>query len=287
MLHRALVSTFAIYLLATCTVVSANADIPRTADGKPDLNGVWQVLSRANNGLEAHAAQAAHALQPGPFGLVPAEEVVHLGAIAAVPPSLGVVDGGKIPYTAAGRAQKQENQKNWLRGDPEIKCYLPGVPRATYLPYPFQILHSDSAIFIAYEFAGAVRNLLLEDPGEAPVDSWMGQSYARWEGDTLVVEVTGQHGQAWLDRAGNHFSPQLKVTERYTLVNPHVIEYEATLEDPEVYTEPWTIRMPIYKRVGADDRLLQFKCVEFVEELLYGPLRKEPLNPDRRSPRED
>jgi hypothetical protein len=256
---------------------AAAQELPRLPSGKPDLNGVWQVLNSANFDLLAHSARAAMALEPGPFGAVPAREVVALGAVGAVPAGLGVVDGNEIPYTPEARQQQLHNQANWLSSDPEIKCYLPGVPRATYMPYPFQIFHSDAAIFIAYEYAGATRNLALRDPGEAPVDSWMGQSFATWDDDTLVVEVTGQNDQTWFDRSGNHHSDALKVTERYTLKNAHVMDYEATIQDPNVFTRPWTIRMPIYRRVGTDARLQQFKCVEFVEELLYGHLRKEPL----------
>jgi len=258
-------------------------DVPRLPSGKPDLNGVWQVLNTANYNLLAHPAKAALAMQPGPFGPVPAEEVVALGAVGAVPAGMGVVEGNEIPYTPEARETQIENQKNWLTEDPEIKCYLPGVPRATYMSFPFQFFQSEQALFIAYEYAGATRNLQLEDPGEAPVDSWMGQSYAWREGDTLVVEVTGQNDRTWFDRAGNHHSNALKVTERYTLQNAHVMHYEALIEDPQTFTRPWKISMPIYRRVGADARLQQFKCVEFVEELMYGHLRKEPIN-DRPSP---
>ncbi len=253
-------------------------DIPRTADGKPDFNGVWQVMNTANFNLLAHPAQAAQALTPGPYGSVPAKGVVALGAVGAVPAGLGVVEGDEIPYRPEAAAQQLENAANWLDEDPEIKCYLPGVPRATYLPHPFQIFQSESAMFIAYEYAGAVRNLFLEDPGEPPADSWMGQSHATWDGDTLVIEAIGFNDRTWFDRAGNHHSDALKVTERYTLESPHVIQYEATIEDPKVFTRPWTMRMPIYKRIGPDAQLQQFKCVEFVEELLYGHLRKEPIN---------
>lgn len=265
-------------LVLSAPLAAATDDIPRMPDGKPDLNGVWQVLNTANYDLLAHPAKAAMATRPGPYGPVPAREVLALGAVGAVPAGLGVVVGNEIPYTPEGRARQQQNHANWLREDPEVKCYLPGVPRATYLPFPFQIFHSESALFIAYEYAGATRNLYLEDPGEAPVDSWMGQSYARWEGDTLVVKVTGQNDRTWFDRAGNHHSAALEVTERYTPRNGHVMEYEALIEDPETFTRPWTIRMPLYRRVGADARLQQFKCVEFVEELLYGDLRKQPLD---------
>ena len=268
-------------------VLAANswaAELPRRADGKPDLNGVWQVLNSANYDLLAHQARPAMAMQPGPLGPVPASEVLALGAVGSVPAGIGVVVGNEIPYRPEARQRQQENQRNWLKCDPEIKCYLPGVPRATYMPLPFQIFHSDSALFIAYEYAGATRNLYLEDPGEAPVDSWMGQSWARWEGDSLVVEATGFNDQTWFDRSGNHHSSALKVTERYTLQNAHVMEYEATIEDPQTFTKPWTIRMPVYRRVGADARLQQFKCLPFVEELLYGHLRKQPIDPERPAP---
>ena len=269
-----------LYLLALCAVLVPAAlahDIPRRPDGKPDLNGVWQVMNTANYNLLAHSASAALATVDGPFGPVPAPEVVALGAVGSVPGGGGVVEGGEIPYTEAARAVQQENQANWLERDPEIKCYLPGVPRATYLPHPFQIFHSESAIFIAYAFAGATRNIYLEDPGEAPAESWMGQSFGYWEDDTLVVEVTGQNDRTWFDRSGNHHSEALKVTERYRFDGPDILLYEALIEDPKVFTRPWKISMPLYRRVGPDARIHQFKCVEFVEELMYGHLRKEPL----------
>jgi hypothetical protein len=248
----------------------------RTTDGKPDLNGVWQALNTANFGLEAHSARPAMALRAGPFGPVPAKEVVALGAVGAVPAGLGVVEGGAIPYKPEALAKKLDNQKQWLARDPEIKCFLPGVPRATYMPYPFQIFQSEKALLFAYEFAGAVRNIHLADPGPAPVDSWMGQSVGRWEGDTLVVEVTAQNDQTWFDRAGNHHSDELRVVERYTPTSAATMRYEAEIDDPQTFTRPWKIRMNLYRRVGEDAQLQQFKCVEFVEELMYGHLRKEP-----------
>jgi hypothetical protein len=217
------------------------------------------------------------ALRAGPYGPVPAAPVLALGAVGAVPPGLGVVEGDEIPYQPAALAQKKENQQNWLTADPEIKCYLPGVPRATYMPYPFQIVQNASAIFIAYEYAGAVRNIYLKDPGPPPVDSWMGQSVGHWEGDTLVIDVKGLNDQTWLDRAGNFHSDALHVVERYTRISPDVISYEATMEDPKVFTRPWKMSMPLYRRQEKNAQLMDFKCVEFVEELLYGQWRKKPL----------
>lgn len=251
---------------------------PRGPGGKPDLNGTWQVMNRANDDLETHAARAARALREGPHGPVPAKEVLALGAVGAVPAGLGVVVEGEIPYQSWARKKKAENQADWLAKDPEVRCYLPGIPRATYMPYPFQIFHNEDALFFAYEYAGAVRNIHLTDPDPAPIDSWMGQSSGKWEGDTLVIETTGQNDQTWLDRAGNFHSEALRVVERFTPTSPHSLRYEATLEDPKVFTRPWTIRMTLYRRVGDDAQLQQFNCVEFVEELIYGHLRKKPLD---------
>lgn len=251
---------------------------PRTPDGKPDLNGIWQAMNEANYDIQAHMARPAMALRAGPYGPVPAAPVLALGAVGAVPPGLGVVDGDEIPYKPEAAAKKKDNQEHWLERDPEIKCYLPGVPRATYMPYPFQIFQSPSALFIAYEYAGAVRNIYLKDPGPAPIDSWMGQSVARWEGETLVVDTTGFNDSTWFDRAGNFHSDKLHVVERYTRTSPDMISYEATMEDPNVFTKPWKMSMPLYRRAEKNAQLMDFKCVEFVEELLYGGFRKKPLS---------
>jgi hypothetical protein len=173
--------------------------------------------------------------------------------------------------------KRDENRAKWLERDPEIKCYLPGVPRATYMPFPFQIVQSDSHTFIAYEYASATRNIYLKDPGPPQIDSWMGQSVGRWDGDTFVVETSGFNGETWFDRAGNFHGPGLKVVERYTMIGPDHMRYEATMEDAETFTRPWTLRMPLYRHIDESARLGQFKCVEFVEELLYGHLRKQPI----------
>ncbi|HZZ31938.1 MAG TPA: hypothetical protein VFE10_08065 [Phenylobacterium sp.] len=251
---------------------------PRGPDGKhPDLNGVWQVMNTANFNIEPHASSAAMQMRPGPVVPVPAKEVLALGAVGSVPAGLGVVEGGAIPYKPEALKVRDANKADWIHKDPEIKCYLPGVPRANYMSLPFQIFQSESATLIAYEYAGAVRNLQFKDPGPAPVDSWMGQSVAHWEGDTLVVVVTGMLDSTWFDRAGNYHTGDMKVVERWTPTGPGVMRYEAEITDPEIFTRPWKMSMNLYKHVGEDARLQQFKCVEFVEELMYGHLRKEPL----------
>lgn len=254
---------------------------PRGPDGKhPDLNGVWQVMNTANWDIEPHAARAALQLRPGPFVPVPAKSVVALGAVGAVPAGLGIVEGGEIPYTADAKKQRDTNRENYAdlnTGDPEVRCYLPGVPRANYMHLPFQVFQSEKSMIIAYEYAGAVRNILFNDPGPPPVDSWMGQSVAKWDGDTLVITVTGMNDRTWFDRAGNFHSDQMKVEERWTPTSPTTLRYEATITDPNTFTKPWKMSFNLYKRQGEDARLNQFKCVEFVEELMYGDLRKEPL----------
>jgi len=249
---------------------------PRGADGHPDLNGIWQSLNEANYDIEMHMARPALQTRPGPYGPVPAPPVLALGAVGAVPPGMGVVEG-ELPYKPEALAQRNKNRENWVNLDPEIKCYLPGVPRANYMPHPFQIFQSSKAIFFAYQYAGAVRNIYLKDPGPAPVDSWMGQSVGKWEGDTLVIDVTGFNDQSWFDRSGNFHSEKLHVVERYTRTGPDVITYEATIEDPNVFTRPWKMSMPLYRRLDKNVQLMDFKCVEFVEELMYGQYRKNPL----------
>jgi hypothetical protein len=254
------------------------AAAPRpAAAAHPDLNGIWQAMNTANYDIQEHMSRPAMALRPGPYGPVPAAAVLALGAVGSVPGGPGIVEGNEIPYKPEALAKKKQNQENWLTLDPEIKCYLPGVPRANYMPYPFQIFQSDKAFFIAYEYAGAVRNVYLKDPGPAPTDSWMGQSVGHWEGDTFVIVANGFNEDSWFDRAGNFHSDALKVTERWKKTSPDVIMYEATIEDPKVFTRPWKMSFPLYRHVEKNARLDEFKCVEFVEELLYGQYRKKPL----------
>lgn len=235
---------------------------PRTADGKADLNGIWQAMNTADWDIQAHSAAA------GP--------VASLAADFAIPPGTGVVEGNEIPYLPAMAEKKKQNFEQRFSADPEVKCYLPGVPRATYMPYPFQIIQSTKNILISYEYASAVRTIDMGKPGPAPVDSWMGWSVGHWEGDTLVVDVTGLNDKTWFDRAGNFHSDALHVVERYTPRSADTLMYEATIEDPKVFSKPWKISMPLYRHVEKNAQLLEFKCVEFAEELLYGPLRKQP-----------
>ena len=251
---------------------------PRGPGGiHPDLNGVWQALNEANYDIERHMARASMQLRDGPMGPVPSIATLRLGAVGAVPPSLGVVVGGKLPYTPEALSKRDENRAHWSERDPEVKCFLPGIPRATYLPHPFQIIQGEKELEIVYQFAGINRNIYSEDPGPAPVDSWMGHSVASWEGDTLVLTVTGQYDTTWFDRAGNHHSTAMKVVERFTPTGPNHLRYEATIDDPETFSRTWKMTMPLYRRMEPNALLLDFRCVEFVEELMYGEWRRNPL----------
>ena len=251
-------------LLVMLSIISVAAEsdlVPRTADEKPDFNGIWQAIGSAHWDVEPHAADFS--------------PLVELGAIGAIPAGLGIVQGGGIPYTSQARAKAQENRADWLSLDPVVKCYMPGVPRATYLPFPFQIIQSPEHVVMAYEFASASRIVYMDRPDfEAPILSWMGHSRGHFEGDSLVIDVTDQVPDTWLDHAGNHHSDALRVTERYTHMGPNTLMYEATLEDPNVYTQAWTMKFPLYRRLDENMQLLEFKCVEFTEELIYGHLRK-------------
>jgi hypothetical protein len=256
-----LIAAFGVGLM-TASGKAEEFKAPRTADGKADLNGIWQALNTANWDIQEHAARA---------GLV-----VALGAAGAVPPGLGVVEGDEVPYLPEAAAKKKANFENRLTADPEIKCYLPGVPRATYMPYPFQIVQTPKHILMAYEYAGAARTIYMDKAPPNPADSWMGHSVGHWEGDTLVVDVTGQNDQTWFDRAGNFHSDALHVIERYTPLSADALTYQATIEDPKVFSRPWKMSMPLYRRLDKNAQLMEFRCVEFVEELMYGHLRKQP-----------
>ena len=240
---------------------TACAQMPRTADRHPDLSGIWQALNTANWNIEEHSSAP---------GLVPA-----LGAEEAVPPGPGIVEGGPVPYLPTALEKRRQNFANRMVADPEIKCYLPGVPRATYMPQPFQIIQSEKTIMIAYQYAGAVRTIPMDDPGPSPVMSWMGWSAGRWEGDTLVVDVTGFNDKTWFDRSGNFHSNQMHVVERYKPRTADTIMYEATIEDPKVFSRPWKLSMPLYRHVEKNAQLLEFRCVEYAEDVLYGDLRKK------------
>lgn len=265
----------AVLCLGACT--SDPAAIARI-DGHPNLSGIWEANNTGNWDIQTHEARPLVA-QPGltPDSVVLAAPVVGLGAVGWVPAGLGIVEGDEIPYLEWAAARKQENLENWMDRDPEVKCFQPGVPRAMYMPHPFQIIQSDTKVMMVFEFANAHRTIHLDEMEPYPNIGFMGYSVGRWEEDTLVVDVTNFTDATWFDRSGNFHSDALHVVERYTPMGPNVIEYEATIEDPQVFERPWVIRMPLYRRLEADAQLMDFRCVEMVEETMYGHLRREPL----------
>ena len=222
--------------------------LKRTAEGKPDMNGIWQVLNTAAWDIQDHTGQ--------------------LG----IPPGQGVVEGNEIPYLPGAAAKKQQNFATRAAADPaEAHCFMPGVPRATYMPFPFEIVQSKNTVAIRYEFAHAVR-VIYTDGSKHPEgvpSSWMGDSRGRWEGDTLVVDVKNFNDQTWFDRVGNHHSDALHVIERYTLSSSDHILYEVTIEDPKVFSRPWKMSMPIYRRLEKNVKLLEYECVFYLQEEKY------------------
>jgi hypothetical protein len=213
---------------------------PRTSDGKPDLNGVWQVFNSAHWDLEAHSAEQG------------------------VPAGQGVVEGGSIPYKPEALAKRKQNYAARATADPLSKCYLPGVPRVTYVPLPFEIVQTPKYVTIVYEFAHA-RRLIYTDgsPHVEALEFWMGDSRGRWEGDTLVVDTNSFNDKTWFDKAGNYHSEDMHVVERYTPMSPHHINYEVTVEDPKVFSRPWKMNMVIYRRLERNVQLLDYDCVSF------------------------
>ncbi len=225
---------------------------PRTQSGQPDLQGIWQAMNSAAWNIQDHSGQ----LFPG------------LPARFAQPPGQGVVEGNDIPYQPWALAKRNENFASRATADPEAKCYLPGVPRITYIPRPFQIFQFSDRVAILYEHLHATREIYTDGSKhpDIPVEFWMGDSRGRWDGNTLVVDVTLFTDQTWLDRAGNFHSDALHVIERYTRTGPDHMLYEVTLEDPKVFTRPWKMSMPLYRRQERNSQILEFECYAYARE---------------------
>jgi len=220
--------------------------IPRTADGKPDFSGIWQVTNTAAWDIQAHAAQKG------------------------VPGGPGVVEGNEIPYQPWALAKKKENYERRATLDPEAKCYLPGVPRLNYMPFPFQIVQTPDEIITMYEYVHAVRYIFMKGAHpKGPIDWWLGDSRGRWEGDTLVVDVVHFNDQTWFDRAGNFHSDALHLIERYTPIGPDHIQYDVTVEDPKVFTRPWNMSMILYRHKEKLFQLFDYECYAFDLQHLY------------------
>ncbi len=263
-LHNRFISA----ILAAATIPLAGSaapaqqlDHPATISGHPNLNGIWQALNTAYWNLEGHPVE----------GL--SKDFWQLGAIGVIPAGKSVLQGGgTIPYLPEALKKRNENRSNWPAADPEAKCYMLGVPRVTYQNFPFQIFQGDGDLLMVYPFAATNRIIYMKDHTDLPVDSWMGRSNGTWDGAVLVVTTTSQNGQSWLDRAGNFATNQLKVTERFKLLDANHIWYEATFEDPQTFSKAWTIEMPLYRLIDNNAQLLEHKCVPFADMLLYHDL---------------
>jgi hypothetical protein len=214
--------------------------LPRTSDGKPDLSGIWQAMNTASWDIQDHAAAKG------------------------LPAGRGIVEGNEIPYRPEALLKQKENFRNRETADPETKCFMPGVPRIMYMPYPFQIAQGRNQISLLFEYVHAVRNIFMSGTHyPPPLDWWLGDSRGRWDGDTLVVDVVDFNDVTWFDRAGNFHSQELHVVERYTLADPDHIQYEATIEDPQVFTRPWRISMPLYRHKEKNAQLLEYECFAY------------------------
>ena len=227
----------------TPTAGAQAGPIPRTADGRPNLTGIWQAVNTAAWDIQGHSAQKD------------------------IPAGQGVVDGNDIPYQPWAAEKKKQNFANRATADPETRCFLPGVPRLMYMPFPFQIFQTPTYFAFVHEYVHAVRHIYVNGSPHprGPIEWWLGDSRGRWEGDTLVVDVVHFTDQTWFDRAGNFHSEALHLIERYTLIGPDHINYEVTVEDPKVFTGPWTMRMILYRRKEPNAQLLEHECYAFDE----------------------
>lgn len=235
---------FALLILSAASSATAQTSaMPRTAEGKPDLSGVWQVVNTASWNIQNHVAEKG------------------------VPAGIGVVEGDELPYLPAALKKKAENLRTRAKSDPETKCFLPGVPRITYMPYPFEIVQTPKTTAIMYEYVHALRTVYTDGTShpEGHIDWWMGDSRGRWDGDTFVVDVVDFNDETWFDRAGNFHSDELHVVERYTPIDHDHIQYAATIDDPKVFSRPWTMSMPLYRRIEKNVQVLEYECYAFDE----------------------
>ena len=237
----------AFVVLAPAGIAGQTSAIARTADGKPDLSGIWQAVNTASWDIQDHHAQPS------------------------VPAGPGVVDGGEIPYQPWAAAKKKENYERRATAEPDTNCFLPGVPRLTYMPYPFQIVQTPGQLTLLYEYVRATRTIYTNGTNhpKGPIEWWLGDSRGRWEGDSLVVDVVHFNDQTWFDHAGNFHSDALHVIERYTPAGPDHLDYQVTIEDPKVFTRPWTMSMVLYRHKEKNFQLLEYACDAFAVEKYY------------------
>ena len=233
----------ALLLVALALPAIAQTSLPRTADGKPNLQGIWLAKTRAAYDLQDHT---------GRLGM---------------PAGRGVVEGGEIPYQAWGAAKKLANFTGRATADPLESCFLPGVPRIMYMEHPYQIFQTPEHVAITFEWS-YVHRLIYTEAKERlheGVGSWMGDSRGRWEGDTLVVKVTDLNDKTWFDMAGNFHSEAMVLTERFTLVDADTIRYEVGVEDSKVFTRPWKLSLQLARQKHLD-RIMEYQCQADKEE---------------------
>ena len=243
-MHAKLLLTATIVLLPA--VAQKNYVPPRTPDGKPDLQGIWEVRNVADGNLEAHSAS---------LGIRAGESVI------TDPPD------GKIPYKPEAAAKQKENFARRATADPVNRCFLPGVPRVTYMHYPLQIFQTPKYVAITYEYVHASRTIYMDGSKHLDdIDFWMGDSRGHWEGDTLVVDIADNNPDTWLDSSGNFHSDALHIVERYTRIAPDILQYEATIEDPKVFTRPWKISVPLYRHTEKNAQLYEYECHVYKEK---------------------
>ena len=255
-MRKWLVDSAVVAALVVCSAMptevaaqTSGTAVPRAPDGHPDLAGIWQIMNTAAWDLEPHIAQLD------------------------VPAGVGVIEGSQIPYTPAALAKKKENYEKRATLDPDSKCFLPGVPRVMYMPFPFQIVQTPTLMTFLFEYVHAVRNIFMNTSHPAgPIEWWMGDSRGRWEGDTLVVDVVHFNADTWFDKAGNFHSEEMHLVERFTLIGPDHINYEVTIEDPKVFTRPWKIRIILYRHKETNLRLLEYECYSFDGPEIYKPI---------------
>ena len=238
---RSLLTAVVMTLAVAASAQTPSPALPRTPDGKPDFSGIWQVMNTAAWDIQDHSAQSG------------------------VPAGIGVVVGNEIPYKPEALAKKRRNYDDRATADPETKCYLPGVPRVMYMPYPFQIFQKPGQMTMLFEYVHATRYIYTDGTQhpDGHIDWWMGDSRGRWEGDTLVVDVVDFNEDTWFDRAGNFHSDELHLVERFTALDRDHITYEVTVEDSKVFTRPWRMSMILYRHREPNLQLLEYDCFGF------------------------
>ncbi|HMA50794.1 MAG TPA: hypothetical protein VKP60_13635 [Magnetospirillaceae bacterium] len=219
---------------------------PAAQGAYPDLSGIWQALG-GDGDIEPHQARPDAAA------------------------GLGYVVGEEIPYKPEALEQRRKNFAGREKSDPRNRCFLAGIPRATYQPFPFQIFQSDRELTLVYEYVHGSRTIYTNGSThpDGHIDWWLGDSRGHWEGDALVVDVVDFNDQTWFDHAGNFHSDQLHVTERWRLLDHDHLSYRATIEDPAVFTKPWSLEVVLYRHVEPNFQLLEYDCFAFDYERAY------------------